>query len=214
MQHWGSCQSLLCPPSPCPSLTFHILKVAVLPPASGLTHMVTPLPHFAPPGTIHPPDLSCNHPSSQRSFLSPPLSGFFVAISTFIITLFCVVICLNRSSSPMTRTVLIQHDVPGVRCNGSLGEHLQCAECCPGHWGGCDSGPPLGPAPWLALACRGHTRWPPRVRAKSSAASLSCRTSACLPPGRGVYHLPRSPLQVGANSARVRQGRVKVPANR
>lgn len=182
MQHWGSCQSLLCPPSPCPSLTFHILKVAVLPPASGLTHMVTPLPHFAPPGTIHPPDLSCNHPSSQRSFLSPPLSGFFVAISTFIITLFCVVICLNRSSSPMTRTVLIQHDVPGVRCNGSLGEHLQCAECCPGHWGDVT----VAPAWPRALAGSRLQRPHPLASPRESKVfcSISVMQNLCLPTSR------------------------------
>lgn len=106
-------------PSPLFPLPFSDLShphTAALPPASGLTHADS-LSQFCP----------TKRHSSFRPQLKPPFTevfpvpaspGVFMAISTFIIILSCVGICFNSSPSLMTRTVLIQHDIPSVRCNG------------------------------------------------------------------------------------------------
>lgn len=65
-------------------------------------------------------------PQLKRPFSSPPLPlphtpAVTVTVSTFMIIL-CVITHLNSSSSLRTGNVLVQHNIPSVRHNGSLGE--------------------------------------------------------------------------------------------
>ena len=92
-------------------LTSHGLSCVT---ASTHTDSLSP---FCP--TLH---RSSFRPQLKRPFSSPPLplphTPSFT-VSTFIIIL-CVITHLNSSSS--LRTGNVQHNIPSVRCNGSLGE--------------------------------------------------------------------------------------------
>lgn len=140
------------PPSPHPSLataTFHILKPSTPPPASGLTRADSLSP-FRPtkPHSFLRPQLKPPSISEAFPLLPPPAPCTLLQHDRHMRNYFSsyVVIGLNRSSL-MTRTVLIRHDIPRVRCIGSLSELLQCPECYPGHWKGQRQWAPTWPLP-------------------------------------------------------------------